>query len=209
MTAPRIQSPVAALKCPSKHVDLSVFAQAIFNAMTGNDYFPSPDPALSVLAANIVAFNQALAAALNRTKGAAEARDAERQRLVATLRHLRDYVQRIVELLATDNDMAAAIITSAGMSVRRRYKRYKAQFSATQGKLPGTAVLSARAAVGSAVYFWEYSVDQITWVTVPETLKATADIAGLASHQTYYFRFRVRTRTGLGDYSQVVSLFVM
>ena len=43
---------------------------------------------------------------------------------------------------------------------------------------------------------------------VPETLQARTTIDGLPWAKVAYFRFRSLTRTGKGDYSQVVSLLV-
>ncbi len=59
------------------------------------------------------------------------------------------------------------------------------------------------------MYYWEISLDQQSWTSVPETLKARATITGLTPGQRYYFRFRAHTRKGLGDYSDVVTLIVI
>ncbi len=60
----------------------------------------------------------------------------------------------------------------------------------------------------SAVYYWEYSLDQRTWTSAAEGFKSTTEITALTSGQMYYFRFRGLTRKGRTDHSQVVSMIV-
>jgi hypothetical protein len=52
------------------------------------------------------------------------------------------------------------------------------------------------------------SLDGKTWTSWPETLKASATMAGLTPAQTYSFRFRTLTHAGASDFSQVVSHLV-
>jgi len=123
------------------------------------------------------------------------------------LHHLRDYVQSVVETLASPAD-AAALIASVHMPIRRVGTRDKPALAVSNGVVPGTVVLVAKAVASTASYYWSYSLDQKTWTSVPETMQATTTISGLTSAQTYYFRFRVLTRAGHRDYSQIVSLLV-
>jgi len=55
---------------------------------------------------------------------------------------------------------------------------------------------------------WQYSTDQKPWASVPSTMKATTDIAGLAVGIVYSFRSRGITPVGTGDWSQIVTLLV-
>jgi hypothetical protein len=57
-------------------------------------------------------------------------------------------------------------------------------------------------------YEWQYSTDQKTWLNAPSTLQAKTEIDGLTAGTAYFFRFRGITKTGPGDYSQVVTLLV-
>jgi hypothetical protein len=66
----------------------------------------------------------------------------------------------------------------------------------------------ARAILGAGAYFWEYSLDQKTWILAAETRNAKALVTGLTPGVTTYFRFRALTHAGRTDYSQVVSLMV-
>ena len=58
-------------------------------------------------------------------------------------------------------------------------------------------------------YFYEYSVDQATWVPGIQTGRTDGTISGLKSGTLYYFRFRcLKTDDTYTDYSSVVHLVV-
>jgi hypothetical protein len=199
--------PMAVLNPPRHNPSLIIFAKAVHDALLGNATFPNPNPTLVVFAADIAAYEDAETKAAGRGKGAATVRNAMRTKVKADLHHLRDYVQSIVEVQASPAD-ATAVIESAFMSVKKASRRAKPELNAKSTGLSGTVALDAKAVAAHATYYWEYSLDQKTWMSVPETLKASTVISGLASAQTYYFRFRALTRGGPRDYSQVVSLLV-
>jgi hypothetical protein len=77
-----------------------------------------------------------------------------------------------------------------------------------QGSVSGTVNLAAKAPAHRASYAWQYSTDQKTWTSVPQTLQAKTGVSGLTAGTTYYFRVQVLTMTGGGDWSQIVSLLV-
>lgn len=206
MTAQQPFRPTPVLRAPRTNLALILYARSILMKLEGNDLFLDPTPSLLIFEADIDAFDEAQVVAANRTVGTAIARDGCRNRVMEHLHHLRDYVQRVVETMPPEKVTAA--ILSAGMNVKKRYRRFKAELSATLGPVPGTVLLVATAAAKTAVYFWEYSVDQVNWLIVPETLQANATIEGLSPVTKYYFRFRARTRKGLGNYSQVVGFVV-
>ena len=68
--------------------------------------------------------------------------------------------------------------------------------------------LVAKPVAQRATYYWEHSLDQVTWTQVPETLNARTTVEGLPWAKMSYFRFRALTKAGKGEYSQVVSLLV-
>jgi hypothetical protein len=80
--------------------------------------------------------------------------------------------------------------------------------SAKNGDVSGRVMLAAKAVAHSAVYLWEYSVDQSKWTSLPETMKSRTEVSGLTPACVYYFRFYAITRAGRQDYSHVVSLIV-
>jgi hypothetical protein len=209
MSTTESSGPIAALKSPKQNKPLIVFAKAMHKALLGNaTCFPNPNPPLAVFAADIATYEDAETNAAGKAKGAAKLRNAKRKKVKDDLHHLRDYVQGIVEMQANPTD-AAAVIESAFMSVKKVRQRSKPELSAKNTGVSSTVALDAKAVASYASYYWEYSPDQKTWITVPETFKANTVISGLTSGQWYYFRFRARTRTGPRDYSQVVRLLVL
>jgi hypothetical protein len=199
--------PVAILRLPRLNKPFITFAKAVHDHLKDNPSFPTPRPSLGVFAAYITAFEEAETKAATRAKGAAEVRDAKRLKVKEDLLHLRDYVQSVVEAQATIRD-GASLIESAFMSVRQSSKRSRAELSAKNAEVSGSVVLDAKAVARTAAYYWQYSLDQQTWISVPDTLQARTVITGLTAAKTYYFRFRALTRTGETDFSQVVSLLV-
>jgi len=68
--------------------------------------------------------------------------------------------------------------------------------------------LAAKAPAKRASYNWQYSTDQKTWTSIPQTLQAKTGVSGLTVGTTYYFRVQALTMTGETDWTQVVSLVV-
>ncbi|MFT3769065.1 MAG: fibronectin type III domain-containing protein [Minicystis sp.] len=200
-------APVAALMIPRSVALLITFAKAVHDHMLNNPNFPSPSPTLDVFAADIAALADAETKAATKAKGTAALRDARAKKVKDDLFHLLDYVQSIVEQQATPKE-GAAIIESAFMSVRKTSKRTRPPLAVKNTGVSGRVVAEAKAVDTVATYYWEYSLDQQTWTTVPETMRASTVISGLKAAQTYYFRFRALTRTSEIGYSQVVSLLV-
>ena len=124
------------------------------------------------------------------------------------LKQWKAYVQIVADAQVTAED-AIAVILSAGMLVKKVGKRFKAELAAKNTGIPGTVLLLAHGLRRQATYYFEYSFDQQTWTSAPDVLKASVTLTGLATMQMYYFRFRRLTRTGMSDYSQVVSLAVV
>ena len=207
MTAPKKSTPVAVLKVPRLNNLLSTFAKSVLDAMTGNANFPDAVSLLLTLAEDIVAFDAGQTAALTRAAGTATARDGLRLAVIQDLDHLRDHVQKVIE-----KDMsaveAAAAITSAGMRVRKASKRFKPELAVKKGRVSGQVLLVAKAVAHTAMYYWEYSLDQESWTPVTETMQASTTITGLMPAHVYAFRMYTRTRKGQNEYTQVVTLLV-
>jgi hypothetical protein len=196
---------IAVLKLSKKVKNVIAFAQSVATAMTDNSSFPTPNPPLSTLNADIAALVTAEAAVLARTKGAAETRDAKLAIVKGDLEHEQDYVQGVA-----DSNPAAAesIIQSAGMSVKKDTLPTKASFAVKPGSVSGAVILVAKAPAHRASYDWQQSLDQKTWTDLPSTLQAKTEVTGLTPGSVYYFRFRAVTKTGEGDFSQIVSALV-
>ena len=204
MSSPANIIPKVVLGAPKKRADLGTFAQVILTMLTGNAHYPNPSPALSILTAAIALFFTTQTTAKTKVAGAASTHKDAALALLRVLNHLRDFVQGTIESAPLN---AISVIESAGMRVTKQRARSKPQLAVKEG-LSTMVTLMAKALVGNAVYYWEYSLDQKTWTSATESFKATAEIAGLTPGQTYYFRFRGLTLKGKTDYSQVVSLIV-
>jgi hypothetical protein len=197
--------PIATLKLSRRVPDVIAFAKSIATAMTNNPSFPSPNPALATFEADIAALDNAEAAVLTRTKGAAEARDVKLTIVRQDMEMEKAYVQAIANATPVT---AAAVIESAGMKVKVVTLHAKAPLVAEKGSVSGTAHLVAKAAGHRAAYEWQYSSDQKTWTNAPTTLQAKTDIPALPVNTVVYFRVRAVVKAGEGDWSQVVSLTV-
>jgi len=197
---------VAVLKLSPRVKNIASFAQNVATSLTNNPHFPTPNPPLATLQADIAALNTAETAVLSRTKGAVEARDAKLAIVRADLENIKTYVQSVAGL-ATPAD-ADAIIESSGLTIRKVTLHDKPALAAKQGSVTGTVNLAAKAAAKRASYNWQYSTDQKTWTTVPQTLQAKTGISGLTAGTQYYFRVQPVTSAGVQDWSQLVSLIV-
>ncbi len=205
--AARAARAIAVLKMSHKVKSLITFAQSVATAMASNVNFPSPTPSLATFQADIAALVTAETAVLARTKGAAETRNAKLAVVRADLEALKTYVQSVVE--ASNPANAESIIGSAGMSIRKVTLHDKPALAIKQGSVSGTVSLSSKAAAKKAAYNWQYSTDQKTWTSLPQTLKAKTGVSGLTAGTTYYFRSQALTpKGGEGDWGQVVSLLV-
>jgi hypothetical protein len=194
--------PRVVLGAPRKKSGLGTFAQVILAAFTGNAHYPNPNPALSILIAAIALFFSTQTTAKTRAAGAASAHHDAYLALLRVLNHLRDFVQATIE--SSPSAGMISVIESAGMRIPKARTSSKPQLAVQDG-LTTMVTLVAKAVAKSAVYFWEYSLDQKTWTSAAESLKATTEITGLTPGLVYYFRFRCLTRKGKTDYSQVVS----
>ena len=197
---------IAVLKLSPRIKNVITFAQSLATAMTGNASFPSPNPTLATFQANITALTNAETAVLARTKGAVQDRNAKLATLKTDLETLKAYVQGVADAANPTN--AASIVESAGMTVRKITLHDKPALGVKQGSVSGTVNLAAKAPAHRASYAWQYSTDQKTWTSTPQTLQAKTGVSGLTAGTTYYFRVQVLTMTGEGDWSQIVSLLV-
>src|SRR6185312_1221122 len=66
----------------------------------------------------------------------------------------------------------------------------KPPLAAADGPLSGMVKLIALAMVDVTAYFWEWSLDQLTWTVGAQTTKARAMLSGLTAGKVYYFRVR-------------------
>jgi hypothetical protein len=209
MTIPNksIHRATITLGIPNKIADFILYSGNIVQKMTNNPSFPAPTPTVAALAAAVNDLHLAETAALSRAKGLATVRNDKRAVLISLLQQLDGYVQSVAD--ATPEN-GAAIIESAGLTVRKITARGKRPFAAKPGALSGSAVVTAEAAGERSAYEWQYSTDGgKTWVFAPATTQGKTTIAGLPAGTTVQFRYlAVTPKGGQGDWSAPVSLLV-
>jgi hypothetical protein len=178
---------------------------AIVAAMTGNAYFSAPNPTLAVITAAIQALSLSQQGAMARTRGAAGTRNLDKKALIKLMNQLCAYVQAIANSLPGQE---LAVIVSAKMEVAKSSGGKPRGWRALQGDVSGSADLEAPRVAARKSVQWQWSVDQKSWTDLSPTLKSSTTVSNLTPGTTYYFRYRVLTKDGLGDWSQVVSLFM-
>ena len=205
-TPKRINRAIVTLKLPRKVPDLIKLAQAIVTAMTGNANYPTPEPPLPTVTGAINDLTVAETATQARTHGAAATRNDKLATLVQLLEQVKAYIQKTAD---ANMENGAAIIQSAGVNVRKPAVRAPRTFEAKAGAVSGSVKLVAASAARRASYEWQYSTDGgKTWQVAPVTLQAKTTISGLAPGATVTFRYRGVTKTGEGDWSQLVTAIV-
>jgi hypothetical protein len=195
-----------ALNLPRAASTLAAFSNHVVTCMTGNSLFPSPLPTLAVVTQAINDLLSANTASLTHAKGTATTRNEKVTALVVLLQQLRAYVQAAAD---ANVENGASIIESAGFSVRKTAVRAPRVFDAKPGLTSGTAKLVAKSAGPHSSYEWQSSSDGgKTWTAAPVTIQARTTVGGLPPGTTVQFRYRPVTRTGEGDWSQIVTLLV-
>ena len=198
--------PIAVKNSPRSNHTFVTYLYKLVECLTGNASYASPTPSVATLKAAGDGLATANAKAKNGGQIAVSDRGSKRVDADKLVDQLVAYVRVTVRAQEGDPASAAAMILSSGLSVRKHTKPQKAALAARYGAVSSEIVLVALAVARTGVYFWEYSLDQVTWTSVPQTLKARVTIKGLTPAKVYYFRFRAQTRKGMGDYSPIASI---
>jgi hypothetical protein len=195
-----------ALHKPANAMGLVLYTRAIVDKMTGNPWFPVPFPPLAKIVAAMNVLHDTEVAAQTRTRGLPEKRNAARGVLVNLLEQLRAYVEGV----ANENpDEAQSIIESAAMDmVAQRLPRI-VPFRVRQGRVSGSVRLDVKAGPKGSAYDFQMSADGgKTWSDLPSRMQANTTVSGLTPGATYFFRYRILTRKGRGDWSDAISIVV-
>ena len=188
-------------------------AHAVSNGM-GADLarFPAPAPPLATLEAQIQTVDAAEQLAATRAKGAAAARNVQREILVGMLETERSYVQTLCD---TSPEQAVAIIEAAGMAVATAPIHNDPILKVTGGNQSGTVALDANATIlagrsGKKAFFnWQWTTDGgNVFNNAPSTPQAKTMIANLAPLTMVGFRVSITDVNGPGEWSQVVTVLV-
>lgn len=197
---------VAVSKFPTAVVALLKFTQALIAALTNNSFFTDAGPIIAALQAGFTKLDTAETAAKTRAVGTVAARDKAKADLLVALHGAKSYVQQKAD---ANPEQAQALIESATMAVRKTPIRVKVGFTVKPGPVTGSVHLAARAAGRRASYEWEWSADGgKTWTLLPSTLQAKTTVPNLPVGTNCAFRFRAVTKTGEGDWSQIVTMLV-
>ncbi len=206
MTQRQPQKIIAALNAPTSTNELLVKVTSIIQRMTGNSWFPSPQPPLATIQSLWQATYDAQTAAQMRTIGTAAARDARERDLRGGMRRLQAYVQSVA-----DKDMAnaAVIVASAGFDVKKSTAYMRSPFAARRGLVAGSAILTrSREKKRAAAYEWQWSLDKVTWNDLPLTLRASTSVSDLPVGKYVYFRTRSTTVDGTSNWSDPIQFLV-
>jgi len=189
------------------------------NAMcTGIDnnanIFTTPNPPTGAIKAQVAIVNNAEVVAATRAKGAAAARDVQRNLLVGMMEVEATYIQGVADQSATW-DQAAAVIKAGGLPVAMVPKRAKGVLEIRRGPASGSVVLDANVGAltaglrGKFFFNWQSTVDGKTFVTLPSTPRHKTTVANLGPLTSYGFRVAVTDSAGvLGEWSQIVFFLV-
>ncbi len=198
--------PIAVPKQTRLDRNLASYARSVVEAYSNNPLLPNPSPAPAVATAHLDALDESEKEAQGGGKAAVATRYACRLAVRRDLRFFVAYLQTVLDRMSVAD--ALALIAAVNMRARRYTKADKPQLAAKNGDVSGEVELVAKAVAVYASYYWQFSLNQQDWTSLPETTKASTSMAGLTPAKTYYFRFRSLTRHGMSDYSQVVSLLV-
>lgn len=195
-----------ALKSPYAAPALVVFARHVLLMMTGNKWFPSPNPPLSKVSDDVDALAEAEAQKKSGTKGTVPTRNAARKRVKEDLALLKAYV---LPIIIANPQEAATIATSAGMSLTQYAPRKKPPLQALMSEAANEAIVRARAGKRGCAYEWQCSSDGgATWVTIATTTVAEVRVAGLTVGGTYHFRYRKTVKQATSDWSDSIRFVV-
>jgi hypothetical protein len=198
---------LAVLKPPKSHPKFLFFAKHVAECLAKSPYFPAPFAPLAPLEAHIADLEAAMIRAKTRVMGAADARNAARSAVKGDLELVQVRVQHVADQYPPDE--APAVILSAGLAVKKSSAPApRGDFNAKPGDRSGTVVLTRKAPTGPTSYEWQYSIDGITWISLPTNVRADMTIEGLTPGVTYFFRSRYTTKDGLTDWSQIIKLMV-
>lgn len=202
------RGPVAVARYARTPAALLIFAKGFLARLTDNPSLPSPVPSIDAFEADLEAFDLAQLDAKDRSPVAVAERDRWAVRVQRHVGRLVAFVQEAADMEGTPA-AATVIIVGAGLSVRKTGKHTKPEIAAKYTGIPGELRVVARAVPGAGAYYWEWSVDGITWTTLPDSRSGSTMIGGLTPGRRYFFRFRALTRKGTTGYSQVASIIAL
>jgi hypothetical protein len=185
----------AKLDMPVPESDYLLESQKKYDAQIADDggWFTVPFVKLALWNTQNGDYQQAIKSGTEGTKATAKAK------LKKTLNQFMAYVNA---LMADDQTNAEAIASSARVTVILPPVKNKQDFTVKQAKATGSILLrclAARDLLGKllkANYEWQYSLDGLIWVDLPDTMKANTVAVGMEVGKLVWFRKRITTTKG-------------
>jgi hypothetical protein len=182
-----------------------VKARFIVVSMDGNPNFPSPNPPLAEITANVDKLEEAFLIVTGGRRGGASVVKDKELVLDVSLKFLAAYV----EVIANSNlETAESMILSAGMSIKIQGIPRPKNFDVSITERPGEVKLITRY-TPNAVYTWQYTATpskEESWEEIGRTTKATIIKSDLQSGTRYHFRVGRVDRQGIHPWSNVLNI---
>ena len=182
--------------------------ESIVLKMTGNPFFTTPTPTLTVVTGLKDDLKAAAADAKNGTTAAKALVKVKRRILIQSMNSLCAYVQTITDLNAVTAEQVAL---SAGMSVKSMTPRQKRIFTVLNTLTLGSVKVFCPRAKGDVAFEFEYTktpADERSYVSTGAKSSATRIVSGLPSITEYWFRWAAITKDGRGNWSDPISITV-
>ena len=190
---------------------LEAFARSVISNMTGNTYFPTPDPTVAALTTATDEFEAALAVATTGTSFNKVEKNEKKKALIQMLDDLTLYIMYTAKF----NPM---ILSSTGFKISQTQPGPPQEPSKPQnlrvrlGDMPGQLHLEWDRAQGVKVYMYQYAVGALSestqWVTSQLGTRSNYLFTGLPSGQRVWLRVLVIGNDGQELASDAVSMIV-
>jgi hypothetical protein len=174
---------------------------------THSSYFATPKPTLASVRSRIDDLVTAQSHTQTRIIGSVSTRDIKYQLVVKDVHALKRYVQETADV-APSLELATAIISSSGFSLRAYNARRKPILNAKSKPGSGIALLTAHSAGKRASYNWQKSSDGMRWTDLDPTMQAFTTVIGLIAGSKVYFRYRAITKDGPHKWCDPIFIFV-
>ncbi len=185
--------------------DTAAFTETIVSAMTGNTNFPTPDPALTVLADAAAAIRAKRIEITNMEA----ALMAKRDQLKDLSRTTKDAVRKMANYVENKSDGAIDKIHSAGFTVMgdpvpggplTQVQNLRVQFSDNEGQLD----VRYNTVPGAAMYVVETAtLPDGPWAQTAITTRTSQTLTDLTPGTKYWVRVRAIGSAGVGPWSDL------
>jgi hypothetical protein len=181
------------------------YADGIVSAIGDNAAtFATPSPALATLTTSVAELSTCETAAATRALGAAAVRDAQWVLTEGLFEQELAYIQTVSD---ANPGRSAAIFALAGMSTREVPSRGPRGYKMTQPASTVVEIVAPTAGPRTA-HIWQYGTTPGAFPNWMVTTVAKLTLTNQVPGTTLYVQYRVVTRTGYGEWSEVLSMLV-